>query len=189
MVRRTTWVLLLLFAALAIFALYVSREGISLVSGEPTQTAQPELIDFDTASIRELIIEDNQDRAVTLARNQDGSWTYTIPADLNGESSEIEAAVDSIASLRILNRLETASDLHVYGLSTPAYVVNITLEGGKKQVLLIGLETPTGSGYYAQFNEGDALIIDRFGVENILNLLIDPPIVTPIPTVEIEATP
>src|SRR5207253_2831099 len=61
-------------------------------------------------------------------------------------AGQLVSSVASVTSDRVVE--DKASDLTQYGLNAPSLEVAVTLKDGKSKKLLIGDDTPTGSGAY-----------------------------------------
>jgi hypothetical protein len=64
----------------------------------------------------------------------------------------------------------------------PAYRFKVSFQDGKQKTVYIGKLTPTKSGYYARLEDGNPVVVSKYAVENLINLLDKPPIATPVPT-------
>ncbi len=81
----------------------------------------------------------------------DGKWQIVKPKPLAADQDSVTSLVSSLSSLASDRLIEDkASDLSSYGLATPSEQVKITRKDGKVQTLLIGDDTPTGSGTFAK---------------------------------------
>ena len=83
---------------------------------------------------------------------RDGNrWQLTEPKQLAADSDTAAAMVSSLGSLSADQVVDpTATDLKPYGLSQPTLEITITKKDGKTARVLIGDDTPTGSGSYAK---------------------------------------
>lgn len=84
-----------------------------------------------------------------------GTWKIVEPKPLAADQDSVSSLVTSLSSLSSDRLIEDkASDLSSYGLSAPSEEVKITEKNGKVQTLLLGDDTPTGSGTFAEV-QGD----------------------------------
>ncbi len=85
---------------------------------------------------------------ITLVRS--GSrWQITSPQQFPADSSTVSSMLTSLAPLssdRVVE--EKATNLAAYGLSDPAFEVDVTTKDGRSTHLLFGDDTPTGDGLY-----------------------------------------
>src|SRR5581483_4438785 len=80
-----------------------------------------------------------------------GKWQITEPQALPADQDAVSSMVNTLSSLSADTIVEDkASDLGSYGLTNPSLDVQITKKNGKTDNLMIGDDTPTGSGSYAK---------------------------------------
>ena len=80
-----------------------------------------------------------------------GKWRITEPKPLPADQDAVASMVTSLSSLNADKVLEEkADDLKQYGLSDPTLTIQVTRKDGKTDELLVGNDTPTGSGAYAK---------------------------------------
>jgi len=80
-----------------------------------------------------------------------GKWHITEPQALPADQDAIGSIVTTLSALNADTVVEDkASDLGSYGLTNPTLDVQIIKKNGKTDELMIGDETPTGSGNYAK---------------------------------------
>lgn len=113
------------------------------------------------SSVKILTIPEDQFRQVslnkkggdntTLSRSDGGKWQITNPKPLPADQDSAGSLVSALSSLNSDKLVEEkASDLSSYGLNSPSEQVVITKKDGHTQKLLLGDDTPTGSGVYAK---------------------------------------
>ncbi len=80
-----------------------------------------------------------------------GKWQITQPEALPADQDAVSSIVTSLSALNADTIVEDkATDLSPYGLKNAAIDVQIVKKDGKTDDLMIGDETPTGSGNYAK---------------------------------------
>ena len=89
--------------------------------------------------------------------------------------------VEQLVSAEVLIELSTPPAADQTGLDKPAYVLTITDQSGQKTVIEIGSETPTQTGYYIR-KESVVYVADKFGIDNLVDMLKNPPIQPPTAT-------
>jgi hypothetical protein len=194
MIRRSTWIILLVFLAILGGGLYFQKYQ-SDKQAQVTPTSEFKLLfpGVDKGQITAFEIVDSQERKLIVAKDQSGSWAVAGYTAADTDPTGIDAMLTQITSLSILSDLEAAPALDVIGLTTPAYRFKVVLQDGQQQTVYVGKLTPTKSGYYARIVEGNPVVVSKYGVDNLINLLDKPPIATPIPTATLtvvgEATP
>ena len=84
-------------------------------------------------------------------RRVNGKWQLTQPTQLSADPDTVGSMVSTLSSLNADKLIEDkAADLQPYGLNTPTLDITVVKKDGKSDELLIGDDTPTGSGAYAK---------------------------------------
>jgi hypothetical protein len=176
--KRSTWILLIIFVALAGLLFYLNRqEGAS--QGDPesmTETSQPVEFLFTDESGVPLGIEisDPDGEFVQIMRNEEGTWMLKQPTETVANQGMAEGAASQVTALRILSTLDLAPEYA--GLVPPSYLVTVDFSSGEAFTVEIGDLTPTESGYYARMAMSDKIqVISKSGIDSLLKLLSNPP--------------
>ena len=186
--KRSTLVALVIFLVLAGLVFYLRQQDPVTEESEITSAPPAEFLLTDTDGIPTSIdIQSSDGQQVVIARNADGVWVLEKPietgAPQGGEADQAsaEAASTQLSSLRIVSRPEVSPD--IAGLVPPSYILIVKLSSGGEKTVRIGDLTPTGSGYYANVNDNDkVLIISQTGLDALLTMLESPPFEnTPMP--------
>ena len=193
MIRRSTWILLC-FLALAVVAYFFIKNRTFSNSAEATPTGIRDvfLITQADGELQSLFIEDWQNHVVQVQRDVSGTWIVTQPSTGPADQSLVSAAETQVGALRIVTILENPLNLLEVGLDSPAYKIELTFVGGEKHVIQVGMLTPTNSGYYVHYDDGNLYIVSQPGIDAILNLLTAPPFpatATPFIMLDETATP
>src|ERR1051326_1390732 len=116
-----------------------------------TTDTPPKILTLNEADITKVDLKKKASDEVVLARNAAGKWEMTEPKKLAVDQEAVSSMISCLASLNSDRLVEDkASNLGQYGLTEPALKVDITKKDGKTQELLIGDDTPTGSGAFAK---------------------------------------
>ena len=84
-------------------------------------------------------------------QKQDGKWKITEPTQLPADQDAVSSMVTNLASLNADTTVdEKPADLKPFGLNDPTLDIQVKLKNGKTEGVLIGDDTPTGSGAYAK---------------------------------------
>lgn len=176
--KRSTWILLIIFAAIVGLFFYLNRQGGASQDDVELEAENSQPVEFlftDESGVSLGInISDTDGNFVEIARNQDGVWMLKQPTESEANQGMAESAASQLTSLRILSRLDLA--LEYAGLVPPSYLVTVNFSSGEIFTVEIGDLTPTQSGYYARLSMGDeVLVISKSGVDSLLTLLSNPP--------------
>ena len=113
------------------------------------------LVRMKDEEIRTIEIRRTDNPAIILERDKSNKWQMSAPEKWRVDEDAVNGLASAYANLsydRVID--EKGADLASYGLSTPRVEVVVTGKDGKSRKLLLGEETPTGTGTYAKF-EGD----------------------------------
>ena len=78
MIRRTTWIVLIVFTVLLAATLFWQNSKLSESAEDLTPTSAVQfMLDLDEAAITGIEIVDGQGNAVALERNGEGVWSLT----------------------------------------------------------------------------------------------------------------
>ncbi len=192
MIRRNTWILLVILIALVGFAFYLSqRKSQQAANATPTAasgaaTGKP-LFPAADGNPTDLTVKDTTGKAVEVARNESGQWVLKAPIDAPANQGAAEAAATQLTSLRVLSNPQLGFD--VVGLTQPEYTISVKFSAGKSHTLAVGAVTPIQDGYYTSLDGGAVQIVDKQGLDALVQLLSQPPYATtPTPPVAISPT-
>ncbi len=145
-----TLVALVLLGALAGFYEYYSRRK---ASEAPKTETKPEekVLGVESSKITAFTLKPRDGDPVTCQR-EGSAWKITAPASLPADSNTISTMLDTLTSATVEDVIDAKpSDLKPYGLDPPSETVEVTTSAKPaKSDLLLGDETPTGGGVYAQ---------------------------------------
>jgi hypothetical protein len=186
MIKRSTWILLVILA-LVVVVYFVLKNRATSTSALATPTSQGSnfLITPADGTLQVIRITDTQDNVFQMQRDSSGSWGITLPTRGTADQSLAGAAETQVGALRIVTTLDISLNLSDAGLSTPSDTIELTFEDGLKHTIQVGSLTPTGSGYYVNFDTGKLYVVSQAGIDALLKLLVSPPFPptqTPVPT-------
>jgi hypothetical protein len=116
----------------------------------PVTPATTKIVDLPQDQIQSLTIEKLGSEPIELTR-AGGKWSVTGPKALPADQDAVSGLVSTFASLTADKVLEDkAASVDQYGLTKPSLSVTATKKDGKTIKLLVGDETPTNSGSYAE---------------------------------------
>ena len=173
MIRRNTWVLLVILAALVGFSIYLTNQKIKQAAQATPTTGTSLLFSSADGSPIDFKLSDDLGNTVEIVKSVSGTWSVTSPIKAAADQGSAEAAVTQLNALTVLANVQLGPD--VVGLDKPAYVINISYAGGKTHKLTIGSVTPIQNGFYVQLDNLPIQIVDKDGLDAILELLSNPP--------------
>jgi hypothetical protein len=184
MIRRTTWIILVILLALVGFSFYVKGQKARQAS-EATPTAGPAALFASTEGTpTDIKIEGSAGVTVQVSRDQTGKWVLKAPAEADADQAAAEAAATQVGALRVISTVQLGPD--VVGLDKPDYTVTVSFGASKTHRLLVGSVTPIQNGYYVQLDGGQSQVVEKGGLDALLGLLSKPPyLATPTPVASI----
>ncbi len=186
MIRRNTWILLIVLVGLVGFAFYIKNQK-AKTSAAATPTSGPVFVfNSSVGSPNNIKIEDSSANSVEVSRNSSGTWVLKTPKEVAADQASVEAASTQVGALRILSDVQLGPD--IVGLDKPSYIITITFPGNQTHKITVGSVTPIQDGYYMQLDEGKIQIVDKQGLDALLGLMTSPPYAATL-TPAVSATP
>jgi len=196
MIRRSTWVLLVMFVVLLGATMVWTRTrpapGERAVAGA-TPTLAP-LWSVPANEIVGLRLEDRESGTILELRRGDEAtpWRMVLPVEGPADAGRVEWAVNSLLAPRPRGTISAPPDLEPYGLASPARQVTVFFEGSVSKSFALGRISPTGGVFYVSVpGQGDVILLNEISVSDVLSLLDTlpyPPTPTPSATSSPTAT-
>lgn len=190
MIRRNTWILLVVLAALIGFSFFWTNQKTKQAAEATPTIGTTMLFSSSEGSPSDIKISDSSGKSVEILRSSSGTWGVQAPIVTAADQGSAEAAATQISAIRILNNVQLGLD--VVGLDKPSYTLNITFTGNNTHKLLVGSVTPIQNGYYVQLDASQVQIVDKQGLDAVLGLLTNPPYaatLTPVASATSTAAP
>ena len=184
MVKRSTWVLLILLI-LAVGAYFLFKAHASKTSQATPTPSSTYLVTAADGTLQSLQISDTKGDTVRMQRDPSKVWVLTAPTAGTADQGLAGAAESQVGALAVVTDLAAPTDLTTFQLTTPAYKINLTFDNGVQHMIEVGGLTPTGSGYYVRFDSKRIVVVKQDGIDSLLNLLKSPPYPateTPVPS-------
>lgn len=184
MIRRSTWIVLLVLAAVVGFSLYLKDQQ-SKAAARPTPTeSSSALFPASDGSPTNIKIVASAGNLVEIGRDQAGTWVVKAPLSMAADQAGAEAAATQVTGLRVLAKVQLGLD--IVGLNQPSDTLTVTFSSGKTHTLLVGSVTPIQNGYYSQLDGGPVIVVDKPGMDALLGMLTSPPYVATLTPVASE---
>lgn len=182
MIRKSTWIVLALFAISLIGVFLWQRSKDRKESTAPTPVASPATYLFEfPGNIVALRVEHANDKSVEYRRDDQNQWILVWPEGIEIDSAAAETTIAQLVSIQVASTLDESPGLQATGLEPPAYRILITLDNSDQVVVNIGDSTPTGNGYYVLTDDRRIYVVSKYSLEPILKLVDEPPLI-PTPT-------
>jgi len=188
MLRSSTVIIVVIALILLAATLFWQRtktDQESVADSTPDSTSQIDF-GFESAEVVEIVIQDAERITLKFVRGEDGFWKFDRSESVITDSQAVDDALSQMLSLQTVTRISSDTPLQDLGLDPPVYRLLLRLEDGGEMVINVGKITPTGGGFYFLTSSVDRaiLVVERYNLETLLNLIETPPILTPSPTVE-----
>jgi len=131
-------------------ALYWSNRHPASTETVNASPAPPKILSVNESDLTKVDLRKGSGDQLALARNGSGDWEILAPRPMTADQSAVSSMLGTFSSLNSERLVEDkATDLGSYGLARPVLEVDLTEKSNKAQKLLIGDDTPAGSGAYA----------------------------------------
>jgi hypothetical protein len=116
----------------------------------PSEPA-PNILTLNEGDINKIELRKKGGDQIVVTKDSNGKWQITSPKSIGVDDSAIASMLSTLSSLNSERLVEEkAANLGQYGLAEPKLEVDIADKNNTARKLLIGDDTPTGSGAYAQ---------------------------------------
>ena len=165
---RGLLVAVVLLAALG-GAAYWSNKKEKTDANKPPADAPPKILNIPSEQFKEIDLKKKNGESTGVVKIE-GKWQIMHPKPLPADQDSVGSLVSSLSSLTSDQLVEDkAGDLSQYGLNAPTEEVKITQKDGKAATLLLGDDTPTGSGVFARLDNDPRIFIVASYVKSSLD--------------------
>ena len=177
MVRKQTWILLIIFALLLGGTFYLQKNP--LPNNEaltPSPTTSPKLLEgWEGSDIVWMELKENQASPIQIVQDQQGNWSLESGAAADAgkvvvETGKAEQLRTEIAEMRATATLPASYQLEAIGLNALTRSLSIRDAQGKQITINIGKTDPTNSGYYVQVGTQAPVVVNKYTLEGIIDL-------------------
>jgi Domain of unknown function (DUF4340) len=181
MIRKSTWIVLGVFAVLLVAVEWWTTVGPAVETPTDTTPTPAPLWSIAPEDIQSIKVEALGSGTVVAAhREQASGWALDEPAGL-ADVGRLEIAADSLVSL-IPSDTAQGTDLASYGLDSPGWHVTLNLNDGRRLELLVGQTSPTGGVVYVKQPDTDTVyFVNSYSIGTVTDLTDNPPVATPTP--------
>jgi len=187
---RTTGILLSVLVVLGLFVYFYEMR-----TPETTESAKDkalELYNYTAQAASFALVEVKQGDKTTRLTSTDGfNWNMESPEKAPADTYRMMQVISDLTVLKATSVVsDNPDDLSRYGLDNPAVTVSVGIKDKDFQRILVGMQAPTKSGYYVKKSDGKTIyLLDAYIVDDLKDLVTEPPKALPTPTPEPTATP
>jgi hypothetical protein len=122
----------------------------TIATPTPSEPA-PVILKLNEADINRIELKKKGADQIVVTKDSNGKWQITAPRSMSVDESVVTGMLSSLSSLNSERLVEEkAANPARYGLAEPAVEVTVTDKNNAAHKLLLGDDTPTGSGAYVQ---------------------------------------
>jgi hypothetical protein len=186
MVKRSTWIMLILLVLAAGLYWYLQKPG-NLVSkalyAGATPTSEPlGTLVAPNFEVEGFTLQAASGQSISITRENE-LWMVDTGKKETADQESAASANSQAQALELVGKVASAPDLTGFGLEQPSYLLKLNIVNGTPLTFKIGNPTVTGNGYYVQREAGEVVIVNKDGLDYLINLLDEPPVMnTPTPT-------
>ncbi len=143
-----------LLAGLAAAVWWSNKKAAADAAKPPAETS-PKVLTLKKDDVRQIEFKHREGESTIVKKNDSGKWEITAPKALPANQNALESILSMLSDLNSDRLLDpNATDLTGFGLTPAVVEIDVSMKDGKTSKLLIGEDTPTGSGVYAKV-DGD----------------------------------
>ena len=166
--RRSLWILLALLAVLIALIFFLKKREVPLVE-EDLPPVQKFLFAEKESPIIGLEIE-TEYFSLSLARGVNGLWVAVKPEGAAVSQGMVEAALSQLRALPLLAENLSLSPTDV-GIGSQASITRVRFAEESESAFRVGYPTPSGRGYYIQYEEAKIGIVAKDSLDAFFRLL------------------
>jgi len=183
--RKLTIGLLVVFAALAVYALVVQVPKDN-AAANTTATVAP-VAYLWTVKADQIngvhVVNHVSGQGLDLVKETAGTWSLVRPGPQPAEQSLAASDASGLMTLAVDGTITTATDLASFGVLSPTLTVEVDLSDGTKLKAAVGNKSPTGTDYYVlREGETQVVLLSTAAQSTLANLVTTPPVVPPTAT-------
>jgi hypothetical protein len=170
-IRKPAWIAILIFVVLAAITLFLEKRGDSLPFTQKTATPTVYKVVLHSENEITRVTLKTKDHEVVVTKDPAVGWKVISPSGNEDGAGIFQEKLSEVLSLKVYRLLSNNSSDELLGIiKQPTLSILLEYSGGQNETIIIGGQTPIESGYYARLQNGDAVILNKVSVENILDI-------------------
>ena len=171
MIKKNTLILLIIFIVLVTGYIVLDRQGWIDVftSKEATTVPEANWISIGSDTITSITFQDEDNDVTIIVNENNGNWV-TEETGIKIEAGAIERLFSELNAIIPLAIFDQSPDPEATGLLVPETTINLNSVDSRTQIKF-GLLNPLQTGYYAQIDSGEVVLINKGSYQNFLSVL------------------
>ena len=157
-----TTVVLIVLLAVAVGALYFTREKKAEDGGRVVEENRQKLFDIKAEDVNRVVVAAGDGRKMALEKAGGGKWRMTEPVQAAAEAFEADNLVRALVDLESRGTVDSENaSASATGLDKPRFVVDIATGDGKTRTLNVGDKPAVGDIVYVARKDksGETLVV------------------------------
>jgi len=170
MIKRPTIVLLIIFAVVLGLAFLIPVLQGDEDKSDQIATPRPKFLPSGDTYVKIMLLE-NGSEVAALHQQKDGNWIVDYPSGAPVTAGEVEQIFSELAAIEIVSPLPTPPAASSVSLDAPKWILQLTDSKDIVTQVKVGDATPTASGYYVMLGGKSPVVINRYGVDRVIEIL------------------
>ena len=163
---RTTFLLVLLFAALLAFVYFFERDR-EVRKDRDLEEQTYDLVNFDKSQVKEIVFEQTDKKTKVIRENDD--WKIIEPITYKARTNKIDETLDKINEL-IATQEIVSDDLVEFGLDKPIIKITLVMQDDSHLEVILGDKNLQETSLYIKTSLSNNIYLTNTLIETQLKL-------------------
>ena len=163
---RTTFLLVLLFAALLAFVYFFERDR-EVRKDRDLEEQTYDLVNFDKSQVKEIVFEQTDKKTKVIRENDD--WKIIEPITYKARTSKVDETLDKINEL-IATQEIVSDDLVEFGLDKPIIKITLVMQDDSHLEVILGDKNLQETSLYIKTSLSNNIYLTNTLIETQLKL-------------------
>jgi hypothetical protein len=172
MIKKSTWIMLVIFLVAVGFTYYFQNSPTPVVNPTPLPTLLPKLVSgWVSSDIIQIDVQKSDNKFFSIQRDSTGQWELANLDTRPLDQGKVEELISTIMATTVQTSLKQGQEMDMLGLMNPAIIIKMKNTKGEGLNINVGNATPTDSGYYVQINQDLPVVIGKTNADDFSRLL------------------